>query len=229
MTDDEIKNKQEETLNNLKKYNENRKTEIVDEGTWRDAKGALQGLSDEPVEDTIRRNRTESDNEPKYEILRGPFTISDEEDPSEYTEIEVVPYSDEDNGSENKSQITDWTEEQIEEAKRYGVDLTLIVHPSVPLTDDEIRIFQETAKKFGLMPENKEELPEPITEITGNTVNPVMEKQPMQEWLDESDRLNKERGITVVPTPICEFCGNFAYQGQLHGMGYCREKIQYEQ
>jgi hypothetical protein len=147
MTDDEIKNKQEETLNNLKKYNKERKTEIVD---------------DKPETREQRRDRLAIERR-------------DNDEPSEYTDIEVdAPES-------------EWIEEQ-----------------------------------FG-------QLPEPITEITGDSVNPVMEKQPMQEWLDESDRLNKERGITVVPTPICEFCGNFAYQGQLHGMGYCREKIQYEQ
>ena len=52
---------------------------------------------------------------------------------------------------------------------------------------------------------------------------------PMQEWLDESDRLNKERGVTISPPPICQFCANFVYQGQLHGPGYCKEKVQYEQ
>ena len=114
MTNDEIKNKQEETLNNLKKYNESRKTEIVDE----------------PNEDVLTT---------------------------------------------------------FERAER-----------GVP-------------------------------------------KPPMQEWLDEQDRLSEEMGITVIyetepdaeekmiMSHICPYCGTMAYIGQIHGLGYCKEKPQYQE
>jgi hypothetical protein len=133
MTEEEIKSKQEETLNNLKKYNKERKTEIVD---------------DKPETREQRRDR--------LAIERGAIERRDNDEPSEYTDIEVdAPES-------------EWIEEQ-----------------------------------FG-------QLPEPITEMTGDSVNPIMERQNVHNM-------------------ICEYCGNYTYQGQLHGPGYCKEKVQYEQ
>jgi hypothetical protein len=154
MTDDEIKSKQEETLNNLKKYNKDRKTEIVDDP-----------------------NDPDNFDGPEPEWLD--------------VDIEIV-----DDIEGNPTVVTQWAEEprDIEptEVVRVKAKIREVQHPIPGLLDDE-------------------------------------PQAPMQEWLDESDRLNEERGITVVPTPICQSCGNFAYQGQLHGPGYCREKVQYEQ
>lgn len=135
MTEDEIKSKQEETLKNLNKFNENRKTEMIDDSS----------------------------------------------------EEEVI--------------VSGWpTEEEIEAARKI------------------VAAFERAEK--------------------GVTI------PPMQEWLDAQDALNKERGISIVeetePVAItdnhplglpllCQWCGDQAYPGQIHGLGYCKEKIKYEQ
>jgi hypothetical protein len=62
---------------------------------------------------------------------------------------------------------------------------------------------QETLKNLEKYNESRK------TEIVGDSVNPVMERPAAIE--------------------VCEFCANFVYPGQLHGLGYCKEKIQYEQ
>lgn len=93
--------------------------------------------------------------------------------------------------------------------------------------------------------------------IRGVTAKPT-EKPPMQKWLNAQDELNKQRGISVVetnkedlekfrqekelapevvegveegyvPPLLCQYCGSVAYQGQIHGLGYCREKVQYQE
>ena len=51
--------------------------------------------------------------------------------------------------------MADWTKEEIEEARLAGVDLTLIQHPSVPLTEEDIRIGQEVAKMLGFQREEE--------------------------------------------------------------------------
>ena len=39
--------------------------------------------------------------------------------------------------------------------------------------------------------------------------------------------------VEIVEEPVmshlCPYCGTMAYVGQIHGMGYCKEKVQYEQ
>ena len=98
------------------------------------------------------------------------------------------------------------------------------------MTDDEVKNKQEETLK-NLEKYNKDRK----TEI----IDDPDEKPLMQEWLDEQERLNKERGITVdyetepeeklIMSHVCPYCGTMAYMGQIHGIGYCREKVQYEQ
>ena len=166
-----LKSRQEETLNNLKKYNEGRKTKIVDEvvtGSWKDAKGVLQGLSDEPVEDTIRRNR---------DIPRGerPYRFEPDKEPERIDEPEEI--------LEDDGQPMWATKPNV------AFDLAKFDDDDYASEDDPEELEAETL-------------------IVGDSVNPVMERQ---------------------ITPICEYCGSLAYPGQLHGLGYCREKIKYEQ
>ena len=33
----------------------------------------------------------------------------------------------------------------------------------------------------------------------------------------------------LIMSHICPYCGTMAYIGQIHGLGYCKEKLQYEQ
>jgi DNA-directed RNA polymerase subunit RPC12/RpoP len=63
------------------------------------------------------------------------------------------------------------------------------------------------------------------------------ELSPMQEWLDEQDKRANERGPLVedqIPevkeqmSHICPYCGTMAFVGQLHGLGFCIEKVHYE-
>lgn len=74
-------------------------------------------------------------------------------------------------------------------------------------------------------------------------------KPSMQEWLDaqqpdqQQDELSQDETVFIErPKPsespaedklimshICPYCGTMAYIGQIHGLGYCKEKVQYEQ
>ncbi len=44
----------------------------------------------------------------------------------------------------------------------------------------------------------------------------------------EAPQVEEETYVPLV-THVCEFCGGLAYIGQIHGLGYCKEKIQYEE
>lgn len=219
MTNDEINKKQEETLNNLKKYNKTRNTEIVDdpeEIKWEAPTRELviedgnvydsffapdpeEKLLDDFFEELAKDDPepTFSSNDPLYQhgnLSDDPEEDSPKltlvhreeseiyvEDPSEYTEIEVVPYSEPDN---------DFYEEDE------------------PIEDIEQAWDNAT--------------------IRGVTA------------LEAQDTLNKERGISVaeetepegynyyVPPLLCQWCGALAYPGQIHGLGHCKEKIVYE-
>lgn len=114
MTNDEIKNRQEETLNNLKKYNETRKTEVIDDQS-----------------DTVNKE--------------GDITV-------------------------------------IETNKE---DLDKFVAATQEVLDDQYAL---------------------------------MEKHNL-----------KSVTVEIRKPYICEHCGNIAYQGQIHGLGFCKEKTQYEQ
>ena len=39
----------------------------------------------------------------------------------------------------------------------------------------------------------------------------------------------EESYVPPVMSHRCPYCGTMAYVGQIHGMGYCKEKVQYEQ
>ena len=132
------------------------------------------------------------------------------------------------------------------------------------MTDDEIKDKQEETlnqlKKYNNtrkteIVEDTEGNPTVVTQWTDGI------KEPMQEFLDAQDELNKECGISIVETNeedlekfrqegelapeviegveesyvppvmshLCPYCGTMAYVGQIHGMGYCKEKVSYEQ
>jgi DNA gyrase/topoisomerase IV subunit A len=66
-----------------------------------------------------------------------------------------------------------------------------------------------------------------------------------QETLKNLEKFNEKRKTEIVNEPeeeevvqpeekltishICPYCGMLAYQGQIHGLGYCREKVQYQE
>ncbi len=158
MTNDEVKDKQEETLNNLKKYNEVRKTEIVD---------------DKPETKEQRRDR--------ISLTRREESFT-EEDPSEYTKIKVVPYLGDD-----------------------PVLPEVEFEPVGPDVDDEL---------------------ETITEIVEKSIIEAAEAEgaPDVPQAYQFTPPSLDFGLPL----LCQYCGNVAYQGQIHGLGYCREKIQYE-
>lgn len=73
-------------------------------------------------------------------------------------------------------------------------------------------------------------------------------KPPMEKWLEVQEN-SQPQDIPETPTlfiekpnpdsegseeklimsHICPYCGTMAYIGQIHGLGYCKEKLQYEQ
>ena len=140
MTNDEAKSKQEETLNNLKKYNKTRKTEVVDdiEGNptvvtqWRDI---------EPTESFEAKARITKVRKPI------PGLLDNEPAKQDFDANE-----------------TTWTKEEIEAARL------------ISLVEDDAEVVAE----------------------------PIM-------------------------SHLCPYCGTMAYMGQIHCMGYCKEKVQYEQ
>jgi hypothetical protein len=136
MTNNEIKKKQEETLENLKKYNKERNTEIVDDPE----EVLLNELLDEVGYDAGMGSGV-FDNEPKT----------------------------------------------ADEAIRKYLDL------------DEAKVSQDF-----------------IDNLRNTGAN----------WDD--DEVEPDPGSRTV-SHFCEFCGSVAYQGQIHGLGYCKEKVQYEQ
>ncbi len=46
-------------------------------------------------------------------------------------------------------------------------------------------------------------------------------EEPVSETLEIEEKFIKPR--------ICHFCNTVAYPGQIHGLGFCKEKVQYEQ
>ena len=138
MTNDEAKSKQEETLNNLKKYNKTRKTEVVDD---------------------IEGNRRAS----QYRAL-AESAIDIEDDDDLNTVLDTLRKARKHVAKTHHSQETTWTKEEIEAARL------------ISLVEDDAEVVAE----------------------------PIM-------------------------SHLCPYCGTMAYMGQIHGMGYCKEKVQYEQ
>jgi len=171
MNNDEIKDKQEETLNNLKKYNKVRKTEIVDDPE--EIKIPSAGEILEYADRLRERGRYIEPTEgfkvkARIKEIRNPIPgLLDNE-----------PASD------------------LEDGKPFWATKPNVAFDLAKF-DDDVYASED----------DSEELEEPETLIVGDSVNPVMERPVIA---------------------ICEFCGNFRYFGQLHGLGYCREKIQYE-
>lgn len=57
----------------------------------------------------------------------------------------------------------------------------------------------------------------------------------LQEFSDKrktkiiADEEHEAPEVKAVLPNICEFCGDVLHLGQVHGLGYCKEKVQYEQ
>jgi len=141
MTNDELKDKQEQTLNQLKKYNKQRKTEIVDDRSIASV-------------DEVAELQNEASS-----------MLSRDSKPRDIQPIKSV---------EVKAEIK------------------AIRHPIPGLLDDD-------------------------TDDLDNIDGP-------RDFFEDEDEQEKP-----LISHICPYCGQLAYQNQLHGLGYCKEKTQYEQ
>jgi len=154
MTKDEVNKKQEETLNNLKKYNKERNTEIADD-------------------------------------MEGNPTV-------------VTQWTDEVKGTE-LSDIMDWAIENLtEDPFELSTLFRMIREYAINVHESRMHDLAKS-QKFIEADEIGDDLPD-------------------NDWQDVEITDNHPLGLLL----LCQYCGSVAYQGQIHGMGYCKEKVQYE-
>ena len=105
------------------------------------------------------------------------------------------------------------------------------------MTDDEIKSKQEETlknlKKYNedrktKIVDDPEEILDSLLEELGNEPDIIgvqVEILPIDELTSEVTESEEK----LIISHICPYCGNIAYIGQIHGLGYCKEKTQYEQ
>lgn len=104
------------------------------------------------------------------------------------------------------------------------------------MTDDEVKSKQEETlnnlKKYNK--ERNTEIADDPEEILNELSEDLAKDDHFEEAMQKLTEINEELGLYDEPEKpfvhhICEFCGDIVYPGQVHGLGFCKEKIQYEQ
>ena len=173
-----LRSRQEETLNYLKIYNKDRKTEIVDD---------IEG---------------------------------------------------------NPTVVTQWAEEprDIEPTKSVRVKAKIreVQHPIPGLLDDKPETREQRRdRRLSLIRKDSDEEPELLDDESDEVTVPqeffdkLHNSKADDKYAEQDDKLveqvNEAALRPYTAPPVCPYCANFVYQGQIHCMGYCREKVQYEQ
>lgn len=96
------------------------------------------------------------------------------------------------------------------------------------MTNDELKDKQAETLK-GLKKHNTERKTEIVNDTDGKPTTVTQYKDEDSQQNDTPDMEMVEPEEKLIMSHVCPYCGTMAYIGQIHGLGYCKEKPQYEQ